>query len=533
MKKFVVAGSALLLLIMFIGLNAQIRPKVKNYNKDKEEEQVSKSSVNQSQRSGQSVSRQSDEQPRQQKQKEQSKPASTEKDQSRSDSSPSTHSREKKPRSGTDSNDNKAANLRQQEAGRTNSRNADGQRADTYYNRGSYRYNDSRDAGGHSRPSDGSSGQEDADDSAYREWQASDNYKYYQFEKERVNTSSQNKPNSAVQDKPRKTEDQTRQIPNQNRPNQNNVSNIRYDTFSPVQELVSSSKTPLASGTVTDLNQIRSGNPDNTPAEATGWDDPLHPEYRRLGPGGGQNGYPNWDGPPPGCGPGDGDHDGHHGDHGDHHDGDHHQHHHHYYHHYYSFGSNWFFDWYYYPHLCQVSFDPWWTWNWYYPYYYCSWVYPPHNHWRPYRYVYIEPVFYYSFEPDYSPREYKGYLVRNNQIVYNERRHRWIDTENPYPAIDECWCDGYCPTRGYGIVVRKSNGNLAFYHLDRYGNRLARRLVERYGRGGRRVYVEVRGFLDHETHTFQVTSMSKVNWRRNIILSIGFGYRWQRPWFRH
>jgi hypothetical protein len=203
---------------------------------------------------------------------------------------------------------------------------------------------------------------------------------------------------------------------------------------------------------------------------------------------------------------------------------------------YWTFGISFWPDWdYWNPYYYGSYYYPVYGWSGWYPYSYYTW-YNPHLHtWRTWHYSYIRPVFYYSLTYREEITSFTGYLVRNSRINYvngtsglqsgNGRRH-----DNYYS-----YCDSDCPRRGYGIMVKMPDGERVFYHLDNYGNRLARKVLDRYGRQNRKLLVEVRGVLDEDTHTIITYSLKRVKWYKTPTVALHFYYGpfWHRPfrWF--
>lgn len=183
-------------------------------------------------------------------------------------------------------------------------------------------------------------------------------------------------------------------------------------------------------------------------------------------------------------------------------------------------------------------------WNWSYPrygwnvthtYYTFSYIdyadsyywYPPH-----YWFVYPSVSFYYSNYDRIQVLE--GYIVANDWD-FNPDSHLGITYENmsgASPNIHHYTTD--CPDDGYGIIIRRSDGSYGFYHFNRNGNRLAQRIIDRHHRYGKRTYVEVRGYINHDTHTITVTSMERLRWLRGTQLAVVYQPRWLRFgfWYR-
>ena len=175
--------------------------------------------------------------------------------------------------------------------------------------------------------------------------------------------------------------------------------------------------------------------------------------------------------------------------------------------HYYNPYYNPYYDWTWYNHPWNW-YSPSYSWNWHFAYhnfgyvsytYYYNWY--PHHHWIVY------PSFSYYYSWTNRILDFSGYLVIED----------W-DTVYPY---------------SYGLMTRLPNGDFVSNSFDRYGNRLAQRLIDRYGHLNKKIYVEVRGYYNYDTQTIRVTSMKRVNWHRNVYMAFYYHPRWFRFGFWH
>ncbi len=156
-------------------------------------------------------------------------------------------------------------------------------------------------------------------------------------------------------------------------------------------------------------------------------------------------------------------------------------------------------------------------WNWYNPHFSWNWYFTYHN------FGYVSYVYYYDWYPSHH------WIVYPSFSQYYSWTNR-IQEFTGYLIIDEL--DTIYPY-SYGMVTRKLNGDYATFYFDRYGNRLARRLIDRYGHLNKKIYVEVRGYVNYSDQAIRVTSMRKVNWHRNMYLSFYYHPRWVRFGFWH
>lgn len=156
-------------------------------------------------------------------------------------------------------------------------------------------------------------------------------------------------------------------------------------------------------------------------------------------------------------------------------------------------------------------------WNWYNPHFSWNWYFAYHN------FGYVSYVHYYDWYPSHHWIVYPSF---SHYYSWTNRIHEFTG----YLIIDDL--DTIYPY-SYGMVTRKPNGDYETFYFDRYGNRLARRLIDRYGHLNKKIYVEVRGYVDYSEQTIRVTSMRKVNWHRNVYLSFYYHPRWFRLGFWH
>jgi hypothetical protein len=246
-------------------------------------------------------------------------------------------------------------------------------------------------------------------------------------------------------------------------------------------------------------------------------------------------------GQPPNGEGGDSDH--HDGNHDDHHDGNHDDHHNgHDGHHDYHNGSSWhfYFDFGYHPYYAwSDNYYYWDDWNYSYydgwnSYYYWNGYYPPYPYYDYYHhrhYRYVEPVFYYSFPWHSDVEEFQGYLVRKTPHSGRHDNQGWLNDNNEDEDYDSGHNVVYCNIRGYGIVAREPDGSKGFYHFDRTGNRLAKNLWTQYGKRNRKVYVQISGILNPDTHTIKVFSMRRISRYHSSSLAMSIRFDWfhRRP----
>ncbi|HOD17273.1 MAG TPA: hypothetical protein PKJ14_01320 [Candidatus Cloacimonadota bacterium] len=208
----------------------------------------------------------------------------------------------------------------------------------------------------------------------------------------------------------------------------------------------------------------------------------------------------------------------------------HHAHHHlpHYYfyfdfsyHPYYSWYDGYYYwdDWtygYYVSWFGPYGWNSYWV---YYPYY----EYYHHRHYR-----YVAPVFVYNFEWKDDGEDFSGYLVRKPPYSNLHNGNGWLNITEGQPPSDAV----YCNIRGYSIVTKDENGKKVLYHFDSYGNRLAKELWKTYGKNGKKVYVQVKGVLNPETHTIKVYSMHKISKSHSSTVAVYWRWVWH-PHHRH
>jgi hypothetical protein len=166
-------------------------------------------------------------------------------------------------------------------------------------------------------------------------------------------------------------------------------------------------------------------------------------------------------------------------------------------------------------------------WNWDHAFYVFGYYdYPSYEYWTPYHYWVVQPVFTYNFNQDDDYEEMRGYLLADDWDYNPDTRlgMRYDISTDMYEDVHPYKDD--CPVDGYGIVTRNDEGDYSYYHFDSYGDRLARQLLNRYRGSGRKIYIEVKGFMDPETHTLNITSLKRVNRYSGSIISISFFPRW-------
>jgi hypothetical protein len=237
----------------------------------------------------------------------------------------------------------------------------------------------------------------------------------------------------------------------------------------PEKPIISYKSKPVQSGTIAPA-QFSSSKPPQTgniQAAQYGYGTPLQPAYRDITPAENEHHDEN-----------DDEHNGHQGGHGNHdnHGSNGHRNNfdncdNHYYH---GFGPSYHYcvGWYPYTGCCHPGLNIYFTW---------------HN----------EII------------EFQGFLADNNwdSIEYDYTGEH--ANYRPFPFDNIHWTTDECPDDGYGIIVKKTDGEYVYFHLDEDGNQLAEELLLKRRNHEAKIFVEVKGILNMENHTITVLSLKK------------------------
>jgi len=202
----------------------------------------------------------------------------------------------------------------------------------------------------------------------------------------------------------------------------------------------------------------------------------------------------------------------------------------------------------YYPHYDWHWDRPYYSWFAYHDYYFWSWYYPHtwwigyHNyydfgyynfayyyHWYPHHYWIVYPTFNFTYTWQDDTETFTGFIAEDDWDLAGKENFKLNIDYSKYFASNAHWLSDSCPYDGYGIIVKESNGDYNYFHFDKYGNRLAQKLLDRSGKYGGKVNIVVKGVLNTDNHTIKVYSMRKVKKHSQVYLSMYF-----RPfWFHH
>lgn len=117
---------------------------------------------------------------------------------------------------------------------------------------------------------------------------------------------------------------------------------------------------------------------------------------------------------------------------------------------------------------------------------------------------------YHNNNQQYEIKEFRGFLVDSNRGNWDSNVNVHFNV-SPNVTANVNLHQNNSHNNGYGMVVKRPNGEKMFFSFDNKGDRIARQMLSNRWKKHNKLMVKVKGILNMRTKTIEVVSLKRIN----------------------